>query len=63
MTLFNFQKQKIDSKSYKFKINGIAVCNKAIHDTFLSLKNMKKGDIVKKCPGSLYYPLLPCEKF
>ena len=32
--------------------------NKAIHDTFLSLKNMKKGDIVKKCPGSLYHPLL-----
>ena len=34
------------------------MCNRAIHDTFLSLKNVKKGDIVKKCPVSLYYPLL-----
>ena len=48
----------MDSKSYKFKINGTAMCNKVINDTFLSLKNMKKGGIVKKCPGLLYYPLL-----
>ena len=41
----------MDSKSYKFKINEIAVCNKAIHDPFLSLENMKKGDIVKSVLG------------
>ena len=36
----------------------MAVCNKATHDNFLSLENLKKGEIVKKCPGLLYYPLL-----
>ena len=39
------------------------MANKAIHDTILSLKNIKKGDIVKKCPGSLYYPLLVSSKY
>ena len=32
--------------------------NKVIHDTFLSLKNTTKGDVEKKCPGSLCFPLL-----
>ena len=39
------------------------MCNKAIHDTFLNLKKMKKGDIVKKCPKLLYYPLLVSSKY
>ena len=34
------------------------VDNKAIHDTFLSLKNITKGDIEKKCPWSLCFQLL-----
>ena len=29
----------------------VLVANKAIHDTFLSLKNMKKGDIEKSVLG------------
>ena len=32
----------------------VLVANKAFHDTFLSLKNMKKGDIEKNCLGLLY---------
>ena len=40
------------------------VAREAIYWHFLSLRKVIKGDIVKKCPGSLYEPLLVwAEKF
>ena len=34
------------------------MCSVVIHDTIQFSKKVKKGYVVKKCPGSLYYPLL-----
>ena len=36
------------------KLTGLRYLIKAIDDTILNLKKVKKGGIVKKCPGLLY---------
>ena len=57
-TLFKSRKRnKIKKHTFIFNY-GVVGVNKGTQDTFLNLKKVIKGDIAKKCPGSLYYPLL-----